>query len=579
MRLKKILSEKIVEIVAIIILLIFSIKNISDYNMIHVCGDEFGYWANAAYWRGADWHSLMENTFYYAYGYSILLFLISLLPFSMSIIYQMAIVLNVIMLIAIYRLSAYVIRLWFPEIGDKKSDFIAFIIALYPSFLTYTQSTYCETLIVLLYWSVLVSIIKFENTEKTYYGVLSIFLSVAMYIVHQRNLGILCVSTLIVSFVLLRKGKIYKFSLILGLIALLVAVSVCIKNDFSSLQWIAHDYAGVNNYSGMGSRIGSIFGIEGIKKMFISIIGKMYYIASSSYLLVFVGMIFGGTIIYRAIGEGLNKKKILSFVWVILSFLSSLGIASIALIDNARMDCMIYGRYSESAAGALILLGIVAIYKRKISKKILILIISLYSCSVLFLLGLASSFHGTELVSLTITGVYRTMHGITDYSEALCKVVLVTNLVVILLYGIGMRRTDRRIGLYMGLVVAGGIWVMNADYVINNTLLFNQQMYTEKILPIAQKIQEDATIQKVIYVIEDRMISQKDYGDTNIDRLQYLLWDIPIERIEISELDITSYEEGTYFVLIKYADAYDKFRKAYNLDILLQTETMVLFQT
>lgn len=579
MRLKDILSERIIEIISIIMLLIICMKNILDYNMIHVCGDEFGYWANAAYWRGVDWHSLMENTPYYSYGYSILLFLITMLPFNMSLIYQIAIALNVIMLIAIYRLCAYVIRLWFPEIKNKESDFIALIITLYPSLLTYTQSTYCETFIVLLYWLVLVSIIKFESTEKICYGILSILLSISMYVVHQRNLGILCVSILIVGCIIFRRrGKIHKFLLLIGIIVPLLGISVWIKNNFSSLQWISHGYAVVNNYSNVGSKIESIFELEGIKKFLISIVGKLFYMASASYLLVYVGMILGGTIIIHVITGKIYKEKIYGFVWVILSFVFSVGIASVALIDNERMDCMIYGRYSESAAGALILLGIIAIYQKKVSKKQLFIITAIYCSSVFLLLGLAGKFQGTELVSLTITGVYRTMHGSTYYAGALCKVVLMTNLMAILLYYFGMQKKNKKIGFYIALSFTGGMWMLNADYVIKNTLLFNQQMYTEKILPIAQRIEEDENVEKVIYVIEDRNISQKDYRDTNIDRLQYLLWDIPIERVEMSELDIKIYEDGTYFVLIKYADIYDRFKDTYNLDIVSETAMMVLFR-
>ena len=66
MRLKYVLRERWVAIAGILLLLMFTLKNILDYNMNHVCGDEFGYWANAAYWNGADWSSLMENTLYYS---------------------------------------------------------------------------------------------------------------------------------------------------------------------------------------------------------------------------------------------------------------------------------------------------------------------------------------------------------------------------------------------------------------------------------------------------------------------------------------------------------------------------------
>lgn len=578
MCLKDKLSEKIVEITGITILIILGIKNISDYNMIHVCGDEFGYWANAAYWRGNDWHSLMENTPYYSYGYSALLFLITLLPFSMSVIYRIAIIANVIMLIAIYRLSAYAIRLWFPETGCRQSDFMALTMTLYPSFMTYTQLTLCETPIVFLYWLVLISIIKFEKSGKAYYGVISIILSAAMYMVHQRNLGILCVSILIVCFILFRKFELYKLILFLGIAALLLGMAAWIKNDFSSMQWIAHDYASVNDYSGMASKIESTFGSDGIKRVWESSVGKVFYLASSSYLFVFVGTVFGGKIIIHAIRTRLYIERVYSFTWVILSFVFCVGISAIVLSDNGRMDVVIYGRYSECSIGALILLGMIAIYKKEISTKMLFGIMVLYCGSVFVLLGLADSFNGTELVSLTITGIYRIMSGDVDYSNALCKVVLAVNLVVILWYFAAMLKTPKRIGFYIGLASVGCMWILNADYVIKNTILYSQNVYTERILPIAEQIQENENIQNVVYVIEDRAVSQEDYMNTNVDRLQYLLWKIPIERVEISKLDISSYEGETYFVLMKNARVYERFKEIYHPVTIVETASMELFR-
>lgn len=578
MRLKALLQRKWIAIVGSILLIIITVRNVSEYNMIHVGGDEFGYWANAAFWSGEDWSSLMENISYYSWGYSILLVMITWLPVGMSTAYRIAIAGNVLMLVIIYRLASYAVRLWFPDEKGTTADFAALIATLYPSFIVYTQLTYCETLIVLLYWMILINMIKLEKTGKNGYGMTAIILSVAAYIVHQRNLGIMCATVLAAGFCLI-KNKVKSIKIVVTALTFfsLLLAAVWIKSNRTSLTWIGQNYADVNNYLDAAAKAGSIFGLQGLQKLTISVVGKIFYIASSSFLLVFAGAAFIAVLAKQGIKRKMDSICIYSFGWIILSFAFSVGIAAVFLIYSERLDILIYGRYSESAAGALILLGIYAIYRHAVSKKMVLIFTACYGASYIFIGRCAGKFQDTELVSLTITGLYRMMQDSKDYVSAVFKVGLETNAMIVTGYFISINEKYKKLGAVICLLFIGGIWIWDADCVIQNTLLYSQRMYTERILPIAEKVRENENIDRVVYIIEDREISDKDYTDTNINRLQYLLWDIPIERIEIDDLDLTDYEKGTYFVLVTYADVYKKFLETYELEIIQKTAFMTLF--
>lgn len=576
MQWKALLKRKWIAIAGSVLLIIITTRNLSNYYMIHVGGDEFGYWANAAYWSGENWSSLMENIPYYSWGYSVLLFMITRLPIEMTAAYQVAIALNVLMLVIIYRLTSYSLCLWFPEVKREEADLMALITTLYPSFITYTQLTYCETLIVLLYWLILINIIKLEKTGKSSYGITALLISIVIYIVHQRNLGVLCATLLIVGYQSFQnKAHIMKKILAAGSAFLILSAAIWIKRNLSSLAWISQTVSGVNNYSDAVTKAGSIFDLRGIQELMVSVVGKVFYIASSSFLLVFVGVMFMADMVRQKRENDTRHSS--AFAWAMLSFLFSVGIAAVFLIHSERMDILIYGRYSESAAGALILLGIFAIYQRRIHKKKVLVCIVGYCISFMIVAGCSGEFQGTELVSLTITGIYRMMCDGQDYVNAIYKVGLETNAIVTVGFLSGINGRCKRIRGILYLLLIGGVWIWNADCIMQGTILHSQELYKERILPIAEKVQENQDIERLVYVIEDRAVSDKDYADTNMNRLQYLLWDIPIERVEIGRLNMENYEKGTCFVLVTYADVYKKFQELYELEIIQKTAFMTLF--
>lgn len=56
--------------------------------------------------------------------------------------------------------------------------------------------------------------------------------------------------------------------------------------------------------------------------------------------------------------KGLLAHNIMTLVFLSLSVLFSLGISTISMIEPARMDTVMYGRYTDSYIGPLLLIGI-----------------------------------------------------------------------------------------------------------------------------------------------------------------------------------------------------------------------------
>ena len=57
-----------------VVLCIAYLYRMRDCNILYIIGDEYGYWANAAYMNRFDWTGVSQHNSYYSYGYSFILF-------------------------------------------------------------------------------------------------------------------------------------------------------------------------------------------------------------------------------------------------------------------------------------------------------------------------------------------------------------------------------------------------------------------------------------------------------------------------------------------------------------------------
>lgn len=343
-------------------------------NYIVVINDEFGYWGTAVSIAGYDWKELLNETPYYSWGYSIWLIPIILLFRTPELWYKAAIVLNIVFLCVSYCFCYRVGRILFANVSSGLVAIVSLITIIYPANIVYAQEAWSETLSCMLMWGITYFIVRMDEkfSWKLFFG--TIFLLGYMYVVHNRNIGIVAVGFLCLFAILHKHGK----SLLwVALVAVFLGVCYFLYEGAKRLQ--------VANLLGDSS----ISSINSVGLDWETISG--YLLRLTDHIGLFMGSL-GGKFIYLLIGTGLTlpiaiiqvvkdtvtgirQKQIFqnhSIVkwWGILSLAAMWGICSLQMYNwDGRKDFIVYGRYMENAVGPVLFLGIMyAILSVKISR-------------------------------------------------------------------------------------------------------------------------------------------------------------------------------------------------------------------
>lgn len=567
-------------LIIIVTISCIGIYKIEDFNMIHVVGDEFGYWGNAAYFVGVDWNELISTQSYYSFGYSFFLIPFFLLEIPMSLAYKGALIINILFLCGIYAFSYLVIKKIYPQINVCLLSIICGVCVLYPSFIVYAKTTFCETLLVLVYWVLIWLIIKYEETAEKKYFVMFIFLNIYNYIIHQRNIGILIAAVVIL---LLGVGDENRRAILLTFIVacLVLILGISIKENLIQNLWNSSQTISRNDFSGQVYKVKSIFQLDGIIRLFQGSLGKIFYFLSAT-------MLFGGGGVY-AICNSLYKhyvKKIEKieypkcFLFILLSLISNFAVVVVFLINIDRKDILLYGRYSETLIGPLLMIGLIWIYQNRLSMRAIAILISTYILSSLFIYPKMVELKNTELVSLTIVGLYADLVKSKNTAECLLYVCLFTVIIFVVLYllfNFLKEKFKDQIFLFL-LVLCSIMWISRGNQVINDTLLASHKIYNEGILPIAEylTINNKEKEQEIFYVIQDVIESESDYRNTNIERLQFCISDYPIKIKQISEIQGATLDSG-YCIILKKSPIYITFQQKTEMVPLFESKMFGIF--
>lgn len=356
-------------------------ENIKKSYGIAIINDEFGYWGIAATWAGKDWSELLASTPYYSFGYSVLITPLFFLFSDSAALYQAALWINVIFYVISYYLTFLCGKKIFPTLSDTLLLVIGFCITVYSNNIMQCQVAWTEAPLYCIYWLLLYLLIKI--LEKPNYGVICIYalLNVYQYYIHQRTLGVL-LSAIIVFFLLFfcKKISIKQLGVFIGVVTLTFIGGNVLKKDIVDSLFTSKELVAMNDYSGQASRLKELFtSFEGIVQFLVSIIGKLYYLAASTFLLGLIALIMLGK---RAIGDSIKilfnrfkevSKETIIYIYIFMSYCAVFLIAAISMSWPAgRLDILIYGRYMEFAIGPILLCGIVWLLSRKIKLEYLL---------------------------------------------------------------------------------------------------------------------------------------------------------------------------------------------------------------
>lgn len=329
--------------------------------------DEFCYWSYAAGLAGYDWSDIASLGSYYSYGYSLILLPVFLIFKDGVIAYRAAMVVNIALLAVCFFIRQKMGR-----------TFYAAAAVFYPTWLFYAGTTFAEILLVTLYLTTCMLLLKYLQTDNKRYMALMLAVMFYMYLVHLRAIGVLVSGTAVLLLYNIRKYSIRKYIMRNGgrkvrsvlvpaaaaavILAVGLLMGLFIKNYWTGMVYgdTADTLKNANDYAGQFEKIAYIFSIEGLKNLIISVSGKILYLGLASYGIAYFGIIY-------AVRRVRERKYFPLFV--LLTTVAALMICAIYTIRPGRVDTLTYGRYHEYVMPVLLMMGIKELGSKALSAK------------------------------------------------------------------------------------------------------------------------------------------------------------------------------------------------------------------
>lgn len=365
-----------------VIIAILTFKEIKSNMCISIIGDEFGYWSGAAFLLDKPWRSVVSTNSYYGWGYGILLAPIMFFcKDNASMMYQISIFLNGLMLCGVLFIVYSAALKIFEDKNKIMCSIMAGAVTIFPSSIYEIFNSMPEILLALLTWfSFYLSIIMYENKKcKLIYSYILIFIGAFAFSVHQRAIGLLVVN-LFIAILYYMQRNIHSFKKLLVLLSFLlclIAMAVVIKNKYLGWLYSAASLEGSleNDFSSVITSKKDFLSFHAIKSLAISIIGKVYYFGSTTFLFGIVGIVS----CFRNLKRNLHEIN-LEYAFACLHLVQAVVISSVFMMGGfeSRTDILIYGRYIEYAMMPLMLIGIIGLVRKKCTMKEACLIISIY---------------------------------------------------------------------------------------------------------------------------------------------------------------------------------------------------------
>lgn len=367
------IKGKCLEIILSLVIITICIANLWRLYGPLIVPDETGYWATGYFFSGYNWSGIMGTSSYYGWGYGVILAIICKIAPSPIFAFRLAVSFNAILLVGCYILAIKVCSYIFPQIPKVYRSWMCFALTVYSGYIYYSQTSYCEVLILFLYWLSVYLLIKIVEKNSYKYVFLLSFINSYLVAVHLRTI-ILVFVTFFCLVVLLYKKKIsYKHLLIFSVLCIVLFFGVWgVKHYLTGTLYKTSTMMATNDVAGQVSKISILFSWEGVKQFVGSLMGKVFYAGTSTFLLLYVSILLG---IKKTIKVYIKKEEIFSIyelIFVIFIFgglACEMLLSSYSLLTYGRIDHILYGRYTEFLLGVIMLYALGNVYT-KFDKKI-----------------------------------------------------------------------------------------------------------------------------------------------------------------------------------------------------------------
>ena len=375
-KIREIKAEVWILFVGVLINGIFSLYRLRDLTLPGILWDEFGYWSVGAQLSGKDWSGLASVLCpYYSYGYGIILSIIIRLLSDMRLAYQAAIILNSLLIsitiFLLYKIFAFSLK-------NVNRSFIAFfcvIASFYPNIISNAKIAWSEIPLLFTYILTIYMFILCIAQKRFLYDLMFVGSLMYLYMIHQRTIGVLATGIFLIYWLRGKREKNFRRLILVTLsIAALFMAHSLFKDYMYKILWNNTEYnifegiidysdfsieisnvLEVNDYSGQMGKVMKIFSLEGVKKLFLSFTGKIFYVGIATFVIGFEGFYFAVKLLYQEYRK--NSSLFLFHLFIIISYLFTLCISSLYMIEPDRIDAIMYGRYTDWLLIPFIVLG------------------------------------------------------------------------------------------------------------------------------------------------------------------------------------------------------------------------------
>lgn len=490
------------------IVLFVGLFNISRNTSLRIVGDEFGYWTAGATFAGFDWTSVASYNGYYSFGYGIFLAPLLRLNIPQTLKYQMAIVLNVLMLVFVF----YLLYRFLQKHGT--APFPAMLLALtgtlYTSNICYAQYTLAETFILALYTLITFLCLSQYSEAKVQNAVILPVALGLLYAAHQRTIGVVLVASVFYIIITLIKKRYRDIALFCLIFALVFVIYSIIKSNY---QAFIHNYNDTNLASGQVSKVKALLTLPGFMAFIRGLCGKTAYTFLAGFSLAAIAVFR----IVRDLIQELKAKNVrpitIAGCYLLANLIAMEMISALFLLNyTSRFDLITYGRYHDFTLSALIVYELyTCLIKKETPSKQLVLCTALCTIAVT-VVSIISIPNG-----LPITHVNIFSPGVALFyfhGNHLWLMLLINLLFLFLYYRLSTRSvgiTDQCLSISLTFVAA---FVVMAAAALLMTYSWSIEGCTNE-ERLAKQITEDRSVESLWYYAPDSPI--------DVDFLQFLL--------------------------------------------------------
>lgn len=357
-------------IISVIVICVSVLYSVSKLGIPIILADEFGNIANTFYFSGVNWSEIVQHIGYYGFGSTLFYLIPVIFAKDSTMLYQSIIVLNCILLVITYFMLILISKRMTGGRITLLGVLASAMIVCYPSYIVYANTIMYETAILLTSVFAFLCFIKLYETGRKRWTVLFAASLGYMLMLHMRLIAIIAGGCIAVLYLfIIKKLDLKKFLLFSGVLLAGGLAFYFLKDTVQTNLWLSGETVGtINTTGGQLKKVSFLLSVQGIKNFLKIVIGQVFYLGSSTYLIGFVPIYC----FIKSIVISIRKKQkpdLFSLVnaFAVITYIFQICIVAIFFISLQRLDHMIYGRYTEYIYAMLMICGIAQLAKKLVN--------------------------------------------------------------------------------------------------------------------------------------------------------------------------------------------------------------------